>query len=456
MNSENLILTLDNIVKKYHKNAIMSLVPDNLLGHCATNAIFINKDCEKDLCNDLAPYAKEFILVGGFLNIILKDEYLESIEFNKDFGGGATVSLEYCSPNPTGDLHLGHCRGIAVGKTMDNILRYTNHNVKSELYMNDCGNQINDFCNTIRYWQEIMNTGHSSIEPKYLGDYMKDLAMKYSPDNIVEIQVNNLINKLKSIGVTYDRITKESTLDMTETLKLLEEKNLLKTEDGKLWFGDKVLRREDGTFTYFANDITYHFLKKEPRQLIVLGEDQRGNFSHLQELLQLFSIDLRVILIGTVHVRQDGELLKLSKRKGQVISLDYLLETMSIAHLFCALLDANLHKSVVIDMNQELKDNTVFHIEYVNNKLQNMDTSELSRDILTAEEHKILGLMLFWPKALRDSVNKNDPHRIFVFIKQFIGILYEYLCNNTKINYQIYNPALKILQGIYKIIHGLN
>jgi len=451
MSNINLIFKLEKIVKKYHKNALISMVPETMNGHFATNLLFLNKECKNELLNDLQEYIESFEECGYFLNFILKSCYIESLEFDCNFGQNKEINLEYCSPNPTGPIHLGHCRNIAVGKTMDNLLRYCNYKVQTELYMNDYGNQINEFVNTIQYWQDIKNYGKSDLEPKYHGEYMKELANNHTVDNIVNFQVNQTIDKIKSLGLTYDRITKETSLNMEPVLHQLYEKNLVEEKDGKLYVGDKVIRRTDGTYTYFGHDICYHLYKKTSKQLIVLGEDQRGNFSHLQLLLKHFNIDLHIILIGTVHAKENNELITMSKRKGTFVEIDDILKKMSIGQLICSLLDANLHKSIIIDINQPFMENTMFYIEYINSLINNI---ELHNSNLTQEEHKILGMMILWPKSIYDSVNYYDPHKAFIFIKQIISLVYLYLSKNNTCHIYIHRSLTQILTGINQIIHS--
>jgi arginyl-tRNA synthetase len=433
---KNILLEIEQILKSIHPGACLTMVPKGFDGHFATNLLLLDKTLESHLYDKLNHYVCNFINVDGFINMLLKPEILESTEFDYNFGNNENIGFEYCSPNPTGPIHLGHCRNIVVGKTMINILKFCNYNVFTELYINDCGNQIGQFVESIGYWQDMDSQGYSDKTLYYMGEYMKDLSKKFTKENVLQNQINLLIEKLKSIGINYDRITYESSLNTDETMKLLEDKNLLTHKsDGSIWLKDKVLKKNDGNYTYFANDITYHLWKSKNNnvQIIVLGEDQRGNFSHLQKLLsQEFNIKLDIILIGTVHVRQNNELMKLSKRSGNIITIDDLLNNMSLGELFCNLLDAKLHKSITIDYDNRSLDNTMFQLQYLANLMNNIQTNH---NELTIDDNYICGLILFFPKVLRESIKSLDPHRFYTYIKTTLAIIYDYISLNREINW---------------------
>lgn len=451
----NILLKIEQILKSINNYAYLGMIPDQINGHFATNLLLLNKSYENEIKEKLSCYVEKFQIVDGFLNMTLKHEILENISFDYNFGKNESISLEYCSPNPTGPIHLGHCRNIVIGKTMDNVLKFCGYNVLSELYMNDCGNQINQFKETIGYWQDIKNYGSSDKKRHYLGDYMKELSEKCSVDNVLQYQIDLIINKLELLGIKYDCITYESSLNTNKTIETLYEKNLITDNiDGSIWLKDKVLKKQDKTYTYFANDITYHLLKKKnhTKLIVVLGEDQRGNFTHLKKLLlDHFNINLEIILIGTVHVKQNNEILTLSKRNGNIITIDDVLNHMSVGEMFCSLLDAKLHKSIIIDYDNKSLDNTMFYFKYLINLIPQIN---VQKNNLTQEDHSILGMILFWPKILRESIKINDPHKLFVYIKNLLQKIYNYVSDKNMINNVVKNNIWNILNDFSQIIHN--
>ena len=335
----------------------------------------------------------------GFLNFTLGPkwygEVLSAIETEGPIygsgaeGAGKKVMVEFVSANPTGPMHMGNARGGVLGDTLANVLARDGWDTWKEFYVNDAGNQIAKFANSInaRYMQLIL--GEDSFpfpEDGYHGDDIKDLAQavydahgeswKDLPDRErldklaeygLSVNIPKMETDLKKYGIVYDQWFLESSLHSSgyveDTVSLLTDKGWTYEKDGALWLNttellkkkymaegksqdqvdkldlkDDVLRRANGFYTYFAADIAYHRNKLEERKfdlvINIWGADHHGHVARLQAALDGLGLDgsrrLVIVLMQLVNLLQDGKPVRMSKRTGKAIALHDLLDEISV------------------------------------------------------------------------------------------------------------------------------
>ena len=335
----------------------------------------------------------------GFLNFFYAPRWygqvLSAVEADPtgygsgDEGHGQKVMVEFVSANPTGPMHMGNARGGVLGDTLANVLKRDGYDTWKEFYVNDAGNQIAKFAESInaRYMQIILGEdGFPFPEKGYQGDDIKELAQaiydqhgnswKDRPEaerleDMAQFGLSVNIPKMKAdllkYGIEYDQWFFESELHssgyVAETVALLTEKGWTYEKDGALWLNttellkqkylnegktreqvdkldlkDDVLRRANGFYTYFAADIAYHRNKFEKRGfdkvINVWGADHHGHVARLQAALDGLGLDgsnrLVIVLMQLVNLLQDGKPVRMSKRTGKAIALHDLLDDISV------------------------------------------------------------------------------------------------------------------------------
>ena len=344
-------------------------------------------------------FQKAEIAGPGFLNFTLGPKWfgdvLSAVEAqgaaygSGDEGHGKRVMVEFVSANPTGPMHMGNARGGVLGDTLANVLKRDGYDTWKEFYVNDAGNQIAKFAESInaRYMQIILGEdGFPFPEKGYQGDDIKELAQaiydqhgnswKDRPEaerleDMAQFGLSVNIPKMKAdllkYGIEYDQWFFESELHssgyVAETVALLTEKGWTYEKDGALWLNttellkqkylnegktreqvdkldlkDDVLRRANGFYTYFAADIAYHRNKFEKRGfdkvINVWGADHHGHVARLQAALDGLGLDgsnrLVIVLMQLVNLLQDGKPVRMSKRTGKAIALHDLLDDISV------------------------------------------------------------------------------------------------------------------------------
>lgn len=354
----------------------------------------------------------------GFINFFLTPQFNIAVMQNiaklgkdygrSDYGKGEKIMVEFVSANPTGPMHMGNARGGALGDCLAAVLDVAGYNVWREFYVNDAGNQIEKFANSLnaRYLQ--IYKGEDAIpfpEDGYQGEDIKDRAAEFAaiygeefvetsedvrkaalvgyalPKNIEKMQSD--LNKYR---ITYDKWFLESELhqngEVAETIELLKQRGMTYEQDGALWykateFGaekDDVLVRQNGNPTYFAADIAYHRNKFEKRGfdrcIDIWGADHHGHVARMKGAMNAVGLDgdkLDVILMQLVRLMQDGEVVRMSKRTGKAIQLGDLLEEVPVdsARFFFTMREANTQMEFDLDLAvKEDSQNPVYYVQY--------------------------------------------------------------------------------------------
>ncbi len=361
----------------------------------------------------------------GFINLKLSDAFVQAqVEHIVSSGGayadltigaGKKAQVEFVSANPTGPLHVGNGRGAAIGDALASVLGAAGYEVEREYYVNDAGTQTDTFGDTLyaRYQQLF---GREAPIPKdgYPGDYMVTLAEevkaahgdKYlqpageaGPAELgqlgIQLMVANIRASLEGFGVRYDRWFSERSLyDEPSTydaaMNVLREKGALAEREGALWFTssemgedkDNVVVRSDGRPTYYASDIAYHYDKFITRGFSLVvdvwGADHHGHVSRLKTATRAIGADadgLNVLLYQLVVLKRGGEIVRLSKRAGEIITLDELVEEVGAdaARFFFLLRSPGAQMEFDIDLAvKQSSENPVFYVQYAHARLASM------------------------------------------------------------------------------------
>ena len=423
------------------KGLIVELPPKEHKGDMSCNVAMIlakfNKKTPLDLANILKKNFlenfKEFekidVAKPGFLNINFKIDFWKNhlfkiIQSDANYGSNRNLqqkyNIEFVSANPTGPLHVGHCRGAIIGDALSNLLKFNGHLVTKEYYVNDYGNQIKIF--VLSVYHRILEITEEKIFPfdkdLYPGDYIIDIAKKIVEEkNIKDFKNFNKVyeklakeslkfsielikNNLDNLGVEHDSFVYESELIKNEfvskTIKKLQKDNYVykgkleppkgelsknwKTRDQLLFnstkFGDdtdRALQKEDKTWTYFASDIAYHAHKINRNFDIlvnILGSDHAGYIKRITSAVRAISknkINLVCKVSQLVKLFKKGEPFKMSKRKGDYITVEDLIKEVGRDSVRFMMLNRSNDVELNFDfekVTEKSKDNPVFYVQY--------------------------------------------------------------------------------------------
>ncbi|WKY47573.1 arginine--tRNA ligase [Eubacteriaceae bacterium ES3] len=410
----------------------------------------------------------------GFINFRLKPEWhyqvLEEIKDRGDGYGksqknaGKTYNLEFISANPTGPMHMGNARGGAIGDILASIASWSGYDVTREFYINDAGNQIAKFGDSLdaRY-RQLLGEDIPFPEDGYQGEditeHMRDfiaingnayLAWEEADRKkvLIEYALNKNLDKMKSdlgvYGINYDVWFSEQSLydsgAIDETIKALKEGGYAYEENGALWFKatefgsekDDVLIRANGLPTYFMADIAYHMNKfvdrKFDRCINVWGADHHGHVARLKGALTAVGVNadnFEVVIMQLVRLLRDGEVARMSKRKGKAIALTDLIEEVGVdaTRFFFNLRSPDSHFDFDLDLAiEQSNDNPVFYVQYAHARicsiLRQMDEAvNLSEPadyscLVEKEEMNLLEILSDFPSEILIAEEKMDPSRI--------------------------------------------
>ena len=388
------------------------------------------------LIKEIKDFSHIDIAGPGFLNFKLTNKawvkIINSIYTSKKkFGSNnqkKKYNIEFVSANPTGPMHVGHCRGAVFGDVLSNLLEFSGNKVTKEFYINDYGNQVKNFIKSVFFrLREIKyKEKFPERENLYIGDYVKDIAKKILKNkkniNLNSFEKNyNILKKeslkysldsiksdLKSLGVKHDYFFSETKLVdkdlVSKSINKLKKSKFVvegfleppKGEDNSKWkrtkrlifksslFGDdsdRALQKDDSSWTYFANDIGYHSTKvsKKYDYLInVLGADHIGYIKRISAAVRALSKDkVRLVckVCQLVKFLKNGEPYKMSKRSGDFVALSSLLNEVEKDSVRFMMLNRSNDMELEFDFNKVLeknKDNPVFYVQYCNARINSL------------------------------------------------------------------------------------
>lgn len=372
-----------------------------------------------------------------------------------------TINVEFVSANPTGPLHIGNARGGAIGDVLANIYSWAGWGVTKEFYLNDAGNQVLKFGESLsaRYMQ-IFDSTYPFPEDGYKGQDIIDLAKNYREefgdllkdsekhkreqtlmDYALKINITNMKNDLEKYGIVYDVWFSESTLHngtaIKDIIQLLQKNGATYEQDGALWFKatdydcekDEVLLRANGIPTYYTADIAYHYNKLVVRgfdmAVNVWGADHHGHVHRLKMALRAAGMNpesLKVVLMQMVCLMRDGEPVRLSKRNGEIVTLRDLIDEVSVdaARFIFNYNNATTHMNFDMDLAvKESNENPVFYVQYaharISSIIRNITVDEKEYDLRLLTDKTEIALMkklADFSKEITLAAKDYDPSRI--------------------------------------------
>lgn len=386
----------------------------------------------------LMPAAEEIESVTpaapGFLNFTLNGAWLQKrvpliLERGSRFGDveigkGQKVQIEFVSVNPTGPMHVGHGRGGIIGSTLANVLAAAGYNVQKEYYVNDAGNQIDLFNKSLyaRY-KQALGIDEPMPAEGYMGEYMKDLGKKFVDefgDKFAKLEPAVGQKQLGAIGqeriiawikddleqarVSYDNWFRESDLfkhdSYRKAMTFLREQNYVIEKEGAQWFAalgedkDNVLVRSTGAPTYFASDVAYHYNKFVERGfervIDIWGADHRGHISRMKAATSAFGVDpnrLEILIYQLVTLKRGEEVIRVSKRTGNIITLREILDEVGPDAVRFFFLQRSADSQMEFDLElakKQSQENPVYYIQYAHARIVSILRSAKEKNITWA------------------------------------------------------------------------
>lgn len=470
--------------------------PNNLsYGDYATNICLkltkIQKKAPKliaqNLIKELQVQTKDFNFteINGFINIKINDSVLfqeilnlETSYGNLNLGQQEKVILEYVSANPTGPLHIGHGRWAAIGDTLARVLKKCGYQVSKEFYVNDVGNQINNYLKSI----DAVKNNQPIPEDGYHGYYIKELA-KIS-GNPVEYMQQQQKEVLKKVQVEFDKWFSEKTLvpEINKILEFLKKKNLVYEKEGALWFKsseygddkDRVLIKSDGEKTYFLSDIAYHKNKLDrgfTTLINIWGADHHGYVNRVKAAVTALQDKhdpntLKVIIGQLVNLFRDGQPVRLSKRTGDIITLEEVIEEIGAdaARYFLARysFDTPLDFDLTL-AKQKSNDNPVYYVQYAHARICSIlkqphpptpsPSLEKGSELHPSERALILKLIRF-PDELETICRNFTIHRLTSFAEETAKLFHAFYhdCRVISDDQQLTANRLAIIKAVKTVL----
>ncbi len=510
LNSKNVLLLPENL------NSInVDIPPAKFDGDMSSNAAMVLSKLNQKSPNDIADIivneinkekniAKINIEKPGFINIKFKKSFWskfikEVINHHKTFGINSNQQkkkylIEFVSANPTGPLHVGHCRGAILGDVLANILAFNKNIVKKEYYVNDFGSQITHFTRSVFYRiREILFNEEFPKNDKdfYPGDYLIDIAkniitknknLKFDNFNdisgqLTELSVSESLNliklNLKNLGIEHDNFISEKNIVLNkevdavvnklkknqfvyvgkikapegeDNLKWVEREQLLfKSTD----FGDdkdRALQKADNSWTYFAGDVAYHENKLNRKfdvLINILGADHAGYIKRITSTVEALSGEKNKLICKVsqlVKLIKDGKPFKMSKRKGDYITVEDLIHEVGKDATRFIMLGRSSDVELDFDftkVREKSKDNPLYYVQYCYARIssvfrnveidinENIQIENFDYDYSEAEI-KILKKISEWPKCIEISSSKLEPHRIPVYLYELASDFHSY------------------------------
>jgi len=416
----------------------------------------------------------------GFINLTLKNNWLnrqvdhilkdgESFG-NNNLGQGKKVQVEFVSINPTGPLHVGHGRGAILGSTLVNILSASGYKVEREYYFNDAGNQMEIFRRSL-YARYLQGLGVKAEVPEngYMGNYMIDLAKNVIAEygdkfqkmtetealkQLGDIGIGKVQNKikvdLKQLRVEFDVWFREQSLyengQYDKVMGLLNKGGYLADKEGAKWFvstnlgedKDNVVVRTNGIPTYFATDIAYHYNKfierKFDRVIDIWGADHQGHVQRMKAVVAALGIDperLQIIIHQLVTLKRGGELVRVSKRTGDLITLEEVMEEVGVDACRFFFLARSASSQMDFDLElakKQSQENPVYYVQYAHARIasimrlveeKHINFADGDTGLLTTEpELTLIRKLMNFPELIEMATISSEPHHLAYYAQE--------------------------------------
>ena len=506
--------------------------------HCAprqiAQAVVDNLDCPSvDRMEIAGPgfinfYLKQNWTADLLANILAAGEAYGNLPAN-DLG---RVQVEYVSANPTGPLHIGHARGAAVGSAMVNLLRAAGYDVESEYYINDAGNQMNNLAASVnaRYLQLLkleemggvpadltvkqldeMPTGIPFPENGYHGYdiietaqriiriYGKEFVALDEKERLAKFldiaykeKLAGLKEDLEAFGVTFDVWFSEKSLHeankIREAVDFLQERGYIYEQGGALWLNstaqgddkDRVVIRDNGVPTYFAADIAYHRNKFErgfARVINLWGADHHGYIARVKAAVNALGFDannLEIMLLQMVRLYRNGDIVKLSKRTGETITLRELMDevgTDAARYFFCMRsLDSQLDFDMTL-ATEKSNENPVYYIQYAHARIssigrqlaeagiESVALDKLDLGVLeTPEELALIKKLGEYPELIARAARERAVHSVATYAYELAGLFHSFYnqCRILGVETELQQARIALVKAVgHTIRHAL-
>jgi arginyl-tRNA synthetase len=448
----------------------------------------------------------------GFINLKFSTKTYQKIiisilEMDKTYGSNnknESYNIEFVSANPTGPMHVGHSRGAIFGDVLANLLIFNGNKVTKEYYINDYGNQIINFTESVFYrLREIQfKERFPDKENLYPGDYVIDIAknilkdhkdidltdfkkaFKILSERSLKHSMNLIKADLKSLGISHDNFVSEKSLVeknlVEKAIQILRKKKFVeegylnppKGEESKNWKKtkrlifkstlfeddtDRALQKDDGSWTYFANDVAYHSdkISRNYNYLInILGADHTGYIKRITASVKALSNDKTILICKVcqlVKLFKSGKPYKMSKRAGDFISVQDLLNQVNKDSIRFMMLNRSNDVELDFDFDKVLektRENPVFYVQYCyarisslfrNLKININSKFEIDKDNFNLNEHELnlFRKILDWPKIVEAASIKLEPHRIPFYLYELATLFHSYWSKgNEDANYK--------------------
>lgn len=434
---------------------------------------------------------QEVTIAGpGFINFRLHLEWMYRVlpqieasgpDFGRSsIGGSRRVQVEFVSANPTGLLHMGNARGAALGDSMASLLSFAGFDVAREFYVNDAGHQIENlaFSMEARYLQEL---GHNAEVPEQgyhgedlietarhfveqYGDRYRNEAPEVRREMLLKYALNEKLTAIREtlavFGVEYDVWFSEQSLHdsgaVAETIQLLRRRGHIVEKDGALWLKgsalgvekDEVVVRANGIPTYFAADIAYHKNKFDRGfnwVINIWGADHHGHVARMKGALDALGLDpdaLDVVIMQLVRLYQGGEIVRMSKRSGQYVTLGELLEEVGTdaARYFFVMRSADSHLDFDLDLaKSRSNENPVYYVQYAHARIASIfrqlaerggalpDVGAIDFTVLKEDaERALIRRLADFPEEAAQAAVDLAPHRIAHYVHDVAGLFHSF------------------------------
>ncbi len=477
-------------------------------------AVVDNLDCA---------YVEKMEIAGpGFINFYLKQDWMYDmlagiIAEGENYGNLVSdckekIQLEYVSANPTGPLHVGHGRGAAVGSALANLMKAAGMNVSREYYINDAGNQINNLAASVnaRYLEKLGQTvefpengyhGYDIIETaerivRIYGDKFLNMSEEERLQEFRTIALKEKLAALKedleAFNVTYDEWFSEQTLHDAKAINsacdLLTERGYMYEQDGALWlkateYGDdkdRVVIRDNGVPTYFAADIAYHqdkYARGFDRVINLWGADHHGYIARMKAAVGALGYhpdQLEVLILQMVSLYRNGELVKMSKRTGQSVTLNELIEEVGTdaARFFFVMrsIDSQLDFDLTL-ATEKSNENPVYYIQYAHARICSimrqleeagivvMPATEAKLNTMTeASELELIKKLGEYPEMLASAAKERAVHRVAHYVHDLAGLFHSFYnqCRILGVDSDLQQARIALVKTVGHVIrHAL-
>jgi arginyl-tRNA synthetase len=424
----------------------------------------------------------------GFINFTLREDWLgtevESILAageaygDIEMGQGKQVQVEFVSVNPTGPLHVGHGRGAVLGSTLANVLAASGYVVEKEYYINDMGNQVANFGRSLyaRY-QQCLGKEADMPPDGYYGNYMIDLAKEIvqeqgdkflllseseAASQLAEVGVAKMLRRIRQdlelLDVDFDIWFSEKSLyqggQYSKAMELLQGGAYIAKKENATWFEssslgedkDNVLVRSDGSPTYFASDVAYHYNKFLERKfdwvIDIWGADHQGHVPRMKAVLKALGFDpeqLKVIICQLVTLRRGEEIVKVSKRSGDIVTLQEVIEEVGPDACRFIFLSRSADSQMDFDIElakRQSADNPVYYVQYAHARIasilrlaeqREIDYSQGDVSLLTTEpELTLIRRLILLPEIVERVAVTLEPHHLPYYAQDLATVFHSF------------------------------